>query len=87
MTAVSPHPCGTARAGSVFSAGREQGAKCPSPGTGNCRHQPQGRTWRVCICSLTLPSFSAQQLDCQLFPSVVRSTLGSEHETSPKRHT
>ena len=54
MTAVSPHPCGTARAGSVLTAGSEQGAKCPSPSTSNGRHQPQGRTWRVCICSITL---------------------------------
>lgn len=27
MTTISPHPCGTARAGSVLTAGREQGAK------------------------------------------------------------
>lgn len=54
MTAVSPHTCGIARAGSILTAGREQGAKCPSPSTGNGRHQPQGRTWRVCICSITL---------------------------------
>lgn len=54
LTVVSLQPCGTARAGCVLTAGREQGAKCPPPSTGNGQHQPQGRTWRVCVCNITL---------------------------------
>lgn len=86
LSTVSLHPCGTARAGSVLRAGREQGAKCPAPSTAiNQRREPGGSAFAAAL-SQTWCAF-AQQLDCRLFLKVVCSTLGSQSETSPKHHT
>lgn len=88
MTMISPHPCGTAEAGSVLSVGREQGARCPLPSSGDGQQPPQGRTSRVCIYSIALsnPVLFVQQLDCQVFPCIVPSNMESQFKTGPKFH-
>lgn len=89
MTAVSSHPCGTARAGSVLTAGREQGAQCPPPSTSDGQHPPQGRTWRVCTCSIALlnlvPFCAAAELAA--LSQGHRQRLGIPSGSSPKHHT
>lgn len=89
MTVVSSHPCGTARAGSVLTAGREQGAQCPPPSTSNGQHPPLRRIWRVCTYSIALsdllPFCTAAGLAA--LSQGRRQHLRIPSESSPKHRT
>lgn len=74
-------------ASSPLAASRELNAHLQAPAMVGINHRGELGGFAFAASLFQTWCFFAQRLDCQLFPRVIHSALGSQSETSPKHHT
>lgn len=72
---------------SLLAESRELNAHLQAPAMVSITHRGEVGGFEFVTSLFQTWCFFAQRLDCQLFPRVACSALGSQSETSPKHHT